>query len=762
MFNTLQVNIGFGYFSEIGLAAGVAKTDWSWAALFADFDNDGLKDYLVTNGFRRDIKNNDWLGELKNIHNTVSSEQMGQKIFEHVQKAESNPVINYIYKNNGGYQFEDKSHEWGFRDPSFSNGAAYADLDLDGDMDLVISNIDKEAFVFQNNAVEINGNNFIRFKILDKNGKKPAYNAKITIYHNGEIQYAELHPVRGYQSSVEAIIHFGLNNITKIDSVKVDWLNGTQSTITDPKINKTHTISLKKIAAKPITPPTYSAPFFDLTSRLINNPFYHAENNFDDFTKEILLPHRQSMLGPFVAVGDVTGDRLEDFFVGGATGQAGKLYLQDPQSGQFYLSPSQPSENDKAYEDMGTILFDADGDTDLDLYIASGGGGEVAKTPALLQDRLYINDGKGNFKKNAKALPKMPISSGRIKNYDFDKDGDMDLFVAGRTMPGKYPFPVDSYLLRNDNGRFTDVTDQLAPQLRKLGMVTDAVWTDFDKDGLVDLFVVGEWMPVTCFKNEGEKFTNVTDQLGLDGKTGWWSSIIAADIDNDGDQDFIAGNIGSNNKFSPTEEKPLYVYCNDFDDNGTMDIVLSKKYKGNKVPVRGKECSSQQMPFVSQKFTTYQSFAESSLTDIYGEDKIEAALHYAANYFYSVYIENKGPDGFEFHELPIEAQLAPINAVIARDFNKDGNIDLVVAGNYFQTEVETPRYDAGKGLVLKGNGDGTFETSIQIKNNGIFLPHDTKDLSLISIQNRMPAILVANNNFKIQLFGYNRENRVLN
>ncbi len=762
MFNSLQVNNGYGFFSEIGLSAGVSKTEWSWAPLFADFDNDGFKDYMVTNGYRRDTKNNDWSKELEMIFKNADKETIKQKVFEQLLKAESTPVTNYIYQNNGAYQFEDKSYDWGFREPSFSNGAAYADLDQDGDLDLVISNIDKEAFVFRNNAEKISGNNFIRFKILDKSGKKPAYNSKITIYHDSKMQYAELHPVRGFQSSVEDIIHFGLNKHSKIDSVKIEWLDGTQSIITDLKINKTHTISLQSLAMKPIPQPGYNPPFIDLTNRFFENHFWHQENVYDDFVKEILLPHRQSMLGPFVTVGDVNGDRFEDFFVGGAKGHAGQLYFQDPSTGFFDLTPTQTWNKDKDYEDMGTLFFDADGDTDMDLYVASGGGGDFSNTPALLQDRLYINDGKGNFKKDTKALPKMQTSSGKVKNYDFDGDGDMDLFVAGRTTPGKYPFPGNSYLLRNDNGKFTDVSDQIAPTLKNIGMVTDAVWTDFDKDGLVDLFLVGEWMPVTCFKNDGKKFTNVTDQYKLGGKTGWWSSIIAADIDNDGDEDFIAGNIGSNNKFGPSEDKPLYVYCNDFDDNGTLDIVLSKKYKGNKVPVRGKECSTAQMPFISQKFPTYQSFAESSLSDIYGDDKIEKALHYSANYFYSAFIENKGSEGFVFHELPVEAQLAPINAIIAKDFNIDGKIDLVVAGNYYQTEVETPQYDAGKGLVLQGNGDGTFKASLQINDNGLILPFDVKDLGLIYIQNQIPAILVANNSNVLQFFGYNNRTKVLN
>ena len=762
MFNALQVNNGFGFFSEIGLSAGIAKTDWSWAPLFADFDNDGLKDYLVTNGYRRDISNNDFRAKLDSIGRNSKPGEIEQNLFDYLRNAEENPLVNRIFKNTGDYHFEDKTNEWGFQEPTFSNGAVYADLDLDGDLDLVINNIDNPAHIYQNNAIKSNVNNFIRFKILGKDGKQPAYNAKVTIYHDGGIQYAELHPVRGYQSAVEPFIHFGLGNSAKVDKVKIEWLDGSESVINEPKINQTNTYTLKGLETNPITAQDYKPAFLDLTTGIIKTPFIHKENNYDDFAKEILLPHRQSMVGPFVTVGDVNGDQLQDFFVGGAMGQAGQLYLQDASTGQFSLSPSQPTVNDKNHEDMGTLFFDADADGDLDLYVASGGGGEMENKTTLLQDRLYLNDGKGNFKKNSGALPKMPISSGRVKNYDFDGDGDQDLFVAGRTTPGKYPYPVDSYLLRNDGGKFTDVTDQLAPEFRGLGMVTDAVWTDFDKDGLVDLFVVGEWMSVTCFKNDGKKFSNITDQTGLGNKKGWWSSLIAADIDKDGDQDFIAGNIGVNNKFGPSEEKPLYVYCNDFDDNGSLDIVLSKKYKGNKVPVRGKECSTAQMPFISQKFPTYQSFAESSLSDIYGEEKLHDALHYSVNYFKSAFIENKGNGQFEFHDLPIEAQLAPINAILAQDFNNDGNLDLVVAGNYYQTEVETPQYDAGKGLVLIGNGDGTFNASLQIKNNGLILPFDVKDLGLISIQNQVPGIIVANNNNILQFFAYNRDSNVLN
>lgn len=745
MFNVLQVNTGDGFFSEIGLCAGLAKTDWSWAALFADFDNDGLKDYLVTNGFRKDTKNNDWRAALKKVVSNATKENKRQLKFEHLQKAESNPVTNYIYKNNGAYQFEDKSEEWGFHEPSFSNGVAYADLDLDGDLDLVINNIDKEAFVYKNNAIEKKINNFIRFKILDNSEKHPAYNAKVSIFHGAEMQYAELHPVRGYLSSVENSLHFGLGKTTEIDSLKIEWLDGSQTILTNLKANKTHRISQKNAKKKRLIKQKKKALFAKLPTSIIQPPFKHQENDFDDFASEILLPHRQSMLGPFISVGDVNGDQAEDFFIGGAKGQSGQLYIQNT-DGRFVLSAKQPWEKDKESEDMGSLFFDSDADGDLDLYIASGGGGAFKINDAKLQDRLYLNDGKGNFKKAAKALPTMLNSSGQVRSADFDNDGDADLFIAGRTMPGKYPYPTDSYLLRNDKGAFTDVTDEVAPELRQFGMVTDAVWTDFDKDGLPDLFLVGEWLPVTCLKNMGGTFENHSEQYNLSDKTGWWRSIIAADFDQDGDMDFIAGNIGKNNKYQPTEEKPLHIFSNDFDENGSLDIVLSKSYNNNLVPVRGKECSTAQMPFVSDKCPTFKSFSESSLSDIYGAQKLEESLHYEANTFLSVYIENKGSEGFVFHDLPMEAQFAPINAMIAKDFDKDGLLDLVIAGNDFQTEVETPKYDAGKGLFLKGNGNGTFKTSVKVSDSGIMLPLDVKDLKLISVGEGKRAVVVVGNN----------------
>ena len=750
MFNALQVNRGDGYFSEIALSSGVAKTDWSWSAMFADFDNDGFKDFLVTNGFRKDTRNNDFIQELADATKSIEEIEKRKVVFELLQKAESNPVPNYLFKNNGNYSFEDKSSAWGLDQPSFSNGAAYADLDLDGDLDLIINNIDEKAFVFENIVSDYRNGNHIRFELLDYSEKKPAYNSKITVHHGDKLQYAELHPVRGYQSSVENIIHFGLQDESEVDSVIIEWFRGSTTVMRNLKANKKYTISQKEAKTytnnKKSTIPQFSSIYLANSE----NQFKHHENNFDDFEMEILLPHRQSTLGPFIAVGDVNGDSKEDYFVGGAKGQAGQLHIQALNVG-FTQATNQPWIADKDCEDMGVVLFDFDGDEDLDLYVASGGGGEYKTNDQRLQDRLYLNDGSGNFKKANNTLPRMRTSSGRVKVADFDRDGDLDLFVAGRTNPGKYPLPADSYILRNDDGVFTDVTDDLIPQLRQFGMVTDATWVDYNGDGLLDLFTVGEWMAIHCFKNTGKGFEEVTEDLGLGQKTGWWYSIASADFDNDGDYDLIAGNIGKNNKFQPNSQKPLHIYCNDFDDNGTLDIVLSKNYKDNLVPIRGKECSTAQMPFVSENYPTFKSFAKASLSDIYGEEKLSNALHYSANSFHSYYIENMGDDGFIFHELPVEAQLAPINAILAEDFNNDGNMDVLLIGNNFQTEVETPKYDAGKGLFLSGNGDGSFETSLNHLETGIRLDLDSRDIKKIHLdKNDVDVILVSNNNDAIQ------------
>lgn len=754
MVNSLSINNGYGVMSDIGLYAGVSKTDWSWAPLFADFDNDGYKDLIVTNGYKKDTKNNDWQKELEEISKAKGANYNQNDYFEHLQKADVNPVPNSIFRNTNGLKFEDKTDEWGFSTPSFSSGAAYADLDRDGDLDLVINNFDQPAFVYRNNSVEKDDGNFIQFKLKDDKSNRPVSNSKINIYYGDQMQSYDYATTRGYQSSVEQIAHFGLGNNKYIDKVIIIWPDGMSSEIPNPEINQLHIIDRQKTIVKSVVEQK-TIPFFaDLSKRYLHPQFKHKENKFDDFKKEILLPHRQSTIGPSTAVGDVNGDGIEDFYVGGAKDQAGMLYIQDG-SGHFNSKANPAFRNSAAQEDTGAKFIDIDGDQDLDLYVASGGGGDFEGEEALLQDRLYINDGKGNFSYDKQRLPKIISSTKAIAEIDWDKDGDLDIFVGGRTTPNQYPLAPQSYLLVNENGYYTDQTKALAPEIKNIGMVTAAEWTDTNKDEHVDLMLVGEWMPITLFRNTGKSFENATTSMNLENTAGWWSSLAKVDIDNDGDDDFIAGNIGLNNKYQPTKEKPLYVYANDFDENGQIDIVLSKIYKGQKVPVRGKECSSQQMPFITEKFPSYEGFATASLVDIYEEDRLSNSIQYEATIFSSVFLKNNGDGSFEMVNLPKEAQLAPINGIVSKDFDQDGFMDIVVAGNLKQTEVETPSYDAGKGLFLKGNKDGSYKTNTQIEYSGLFLHKDVRDIDLIHIgPNKRPAFIVSNNNDAIELIVY--------
>ena len=748
MFNTFCVNNGFGVMSDIGLYAGVASTDWSWSPLLVDFDNDGFKDFVVTNGYKKDTKNNDWLISLNKLREEKGDAYTTNDYFNHLQKADVTPVPNPIFKNINGLKFEEKTKDWGFSTPSFSNGAAYADFDQDGDLDFVVNNFDQPAFLYRNNSREKKEGNYIQFKLTDGKTNNTTFHSKVNIYYGDKMQSADYATTRGYVSSVEPIAHFGLGDLTEIDRVEILWIDGKKSTIQNPKINQVHIIDKQKTTATSVKKEKVTPLFANISARYLSPQYTHKENSYNDYRKEILLPHSQSKLGPAVAVGDVNGDGNEDFYIGGAKDQKGSLYLQNG-SGQFTASSTSAFNAGAVHEDTGAKFIDVDGDRDLDLYVASGGGGDFEGAENLLQDRLYINDGKGNFTYQKNQLPTINSSTKTIAAMDWDEDGDLDLFVGGRTTPGKYPTAPTSYLLVNQNGTFTNQTKILAPELEKIGMVTAAEWMG------KDLFLVGEWMPITMFKYTGSGFSNETNSLDLENTTGWWSTLLKDDIDKDGDEDLIIGNIGLNNKFHPSPEKPLYVYANDFDENGQLDIVLSKIYKGNKVPVRGKECSTQQMPFISDKFPTYEGFATASLDEIYDKEQLSKSIQYEATNFASVILENTGNGNFALSELPKEAQLAPINGIIAKDFDKDGIKDLVLAGSLRQTEVETPLYDAGKGLFLKGLGKGKFTTDLKIEKTGLFLHKDVKDLALIHVGlNKRPGFLVANNNDQVELVVY--------
>jgi len=740
MSNMLQMNVGNNTYSEIAQLAGIAKTDWSWAPLFADFDNDGLKDLLVTNGFKRDIRDQDFETEM------VKMIKQGKKLnFKDVLPlVPSSKVRNYLYKNNGDLTFTDVSEAWGFDELFNSNGAVYSDLDNDGDLDLVINNVDTNASIYRNNTTA--KNNFIQFVIKGYKMNSTGIGTKITLHYNGKQQTAEVMPTRGFQSAVSGKLHFGLGPVTMIDKVEIRRPDQNKMTIDSVEANQTVRIDLSSmvidnrfVKEKP--------PLMRDNRSALGVDYRHQENVYDDFKVELLLPHKLSENGPFLATGDVNGDQLEDFYVGGAHGAAGVLHLQTA-NGQFNRAPSQPWEQDKTAEDLGAHFFDADGDKDLDLYVVSGGN-EITKNSLQIDDRLYLNNGKGKFSKSKGWLPEIPEHSGQaVASNDIDGDGDLDLLVTGRVVQGKYPTTPASYILKNEGGKFVDATQELGPELKKIGMVTDFCFVDIDQDKDSDLIVVGEWMPIRIFKNNKGKLSLFRS---LPNTEGMWFSIAPTDLNNDGKIDFVVGNLGKNHKYKGTTDKPFNLYANDFDDNGQLDIVLSVFENGKNVPVRGRECSAEQMPFLNKKFPTYESFAKADMETLYSSKGMSDAKHLTIKEFRSGVVWNQG-NTFKFEAFPNEAQFAPILGIIPMDINKDEHTDLVVTGNYFGTEVETIRHDAGYGLVLLNNRGKGF-IPVPVNESGFFTPANARDLALINVGGKS-TILVSNNNYFMHAFQF--------
>jgi len=751
MMNTLQMNNGNGTFSEVSQLAGLTNSDWSWTPLWADFDNDGLKDIFITNGLRKEARNNDfikkkkiWLKEMEK-----QPEKRGEFMKKILDEMPETKIKNVIFKNNGDISFSNKSEAWGLSEASFSNGAAYADLDNDGDLDIVVSNIDHPAFIYQNNSEKIEGGNFLKINLNGPDQNRSGLGARITIKSNEIFQMKEHYLNRGYLSSVEDNIHFGLDEGKKVDSLWVEWSDGNRQLLTDINANQGIDIQYKKANAQnaSLYKNDFKKTMKEVTSE-IGVAYRHEENEYDDYEKESLLPYKMSNLGPGMAVADVNADGLDDFYIGAAKGSNGKLYLQKAE-GLFEETNELIWKADGQCEDIAAAFFDADTDGDMDLYVVSGGN-EFDPSSNKLQDRLYLNDGNGNFSKTRNALPKMITSGGCVTVGDYDNDGDMDLFVGGRIVPGQYPKAPRSYLLQNEKGVFKDVTQTVAPDLLEIGLVNSAIWTDYDKDGTKDLIIAGEWMPITVLRNSGGQFKNVTEGLGLGDTNGWWSSLAAGDFDQDGDEDFILGNLGLNYKYKASLETSFDIYYDDFDQNETGDIVLSYSENGKEIPLRGRECSSQQMPFIKEKFTTYDAFGKATMTDIFGEEKLNNALHLQAKTFASVYVENTGDDIWIINELPRLAQLSSVNGIVVKDVDSDGLLDAVLAGNLYASEVETPRNDSGNGLVLKGDGSGNF-LSQRVTRTGFFTPKDTKELHFLSIHGKLHLAAV-NNNDQIQFF----------
>lgn len=733
MTNTLQINTGKGSFSDIGNMAGVARTDWSWASLLVDLDNDGWKDIIVSNGVKKDVDNNDYRNLLAQLNPDSTTVDQFYKLS---QEAPSEKISNYAFRNKGNLEFEKVSDKWNFDTPSFSNGMAYGDLDNDGDLDVVVNNLDSEAFIYKNKTTS----NFIKIQLEGPAGNRFGYGAKAHINYNNQQQFSENFVTRGYFSSVEPGFFFGLGKEKKIDSVKIIWQDGKVNVLKDLTANMIYKVSYEN-AVKIETKDSHKSSYLnEINPSEYSIDFVHQENEYDEFKEEVLIPHNISQNGPFTVVGDVNGDNLDDIFIGGAIGQSGQLFIQNENS-KFVHSDSQPWKSDDEFEDLEAVFVDVDNDKDLDLFVASGGS-EYRQGDSRLQDRLYLNNGKGEFMRAKSALPKIFESSQCVKVDDIDKDGDLDFFIGTRLISGKYAYPASSYFLINNNGIFTKASN-IAPALNNIGMVTDAEFSDIDMDGDNDILIVGEWMEVKLLINEDGFFNDRSAKYNLTDTRGIWWSISAVDIDNDGDQDFILGNLGKNNKFKANEEHPFKIYANDFDENGTNDIVLAKYYKDDYVPLRGRECTSQQMPYVAKKFKDYDSFASSKLIEILPENKIDESVIYEIKSFESILLINDGNKLIK-QKLPNEVQLAPLKASVPIDANKDGNVDLLCIGNHFGVEVETTRYDSGYGALLLGDGKNNFSYVAPTK-SGFYIPKDSRDIKSIVI-NGSKHFLTTNNN----------------
>jgi hypothetical protein len=747
--NVLQLNNHDGTFSEIGLFAGISATDWSWAALFADFDLDGDKDIFVSNGILRRSNDLDYINfiEVDSIQLKMKG-QLSENELRYIQKMPKVKVQNYLFSNNNDSTFSDKAGEWGMSQPSYSNGAAYADFDNDGDLDLITNNIDEPAFLYENKTItkepqaKLPKPNYLQVKLDGSGSNLRGIGAKVFLYSGTNLQVQECIPTRGFQSSVDYGLTFGLGQLATIDSLIVVWNDGLSQKLKDVKVNQKLTLKQTDASTK------FDYSRFSAKKKLLKEvddsfgiTYQHKENKYIEFTRDGLIPFMLSAEGPASAVGDVNQDGLEDIYLGGAKWQPGQIYFQTPE-GKFVKSSQPMLEADSLYEDVSAVLFDADNDKDLDLFVVSGGNEFYGKSK-YMRPRLYDNDGKGNFRQSEN-ISELHLTGSCAKVNDFDKDGDFDIFLGARAIPWKYGIPPDSYILLNDGkGNFSNASNEVAPDLNDFGFVKDATWADIDHDGDDDLIVVAEWKPISILYNNQGKLA-LQETKGLEKASGWWNTIAAADFDKDGDLDLVAGNLGLNSKLKAKVDGPVRMYVNDFDKNDSIEQILTHVVNGEEYPVNTRDEMTKQIPSLKKKYLSYQKFSEAKFSEFFPKNVIQESSVFEVNVFESVYIENKGDGSFEIKPLPNAAQLSTVNAFMVDDFNKDGNLDMIAGGNFYRSNIQMGRYDAGYGQVLLGDGKGNFKALPAVE-SGSSVPGETRKIWPVKIGDRVHYMIVRNN-----------------